>query len=70
MQKAGHTIKYLHPCGRFFVENPASGALQISEPPSKPITPTTNRDLIRIFCGVVKDATQNKAWKAWKEYRM
>jgi hypothetical protein len=37
---------------------------QISEPPSKPIKPTTSRDMIRIFYGVIKDTTQNKARKA------
>jgi hypothetical protein len=35
----------------------------MSDPPSKPVKPTTNRDLTRIFCGVVKDAAENKLWK-------
>ncbi len=30
---------------------------------SKLVKPTTNRDLTRIFCGVVKDAAENKLWK-------
>jgi hypothetical protein len=58
----GMTIKHLHPCARFFLDNPTV-TLQIPEPPLKPAKPTTNKVLTRIYCGIVRDTAENKVWK-------
>jgi hypothetical protein len=56
------TIKYLHSCARFVLEN-SSTSLLISNFSNKPSKLITNKKLTRIFCEIVKDAAQNNIWK-------
>jgi hypothetical protein len=49
----GRTIKYLHPITRFHTADPFS--LHIDHPPIKPLKPTSNPKLVKVFCGLSKD---------------
>ncbi len=57
-----YTIKYLHSCARFVLENLFT-SLFIFNSSNKSSKLITNEKLIKIFCEIVKDATQNKIWK-------
>lgn len=54
----GRVIKYLHPAGRF-ATNSTSEPLKAGEPPTKPAKPA-NPNLLKIFCGFVKDGVKSK----------
>jgi hypothetical protein len=62
--RAGNLIKYLHPHVRFFMDDIDDNySLEIESSSKKPVKPTSNSELLKIFCGVFIDTIQNKRWK-------
>jgi hypothetical protein len=55
-------------CFRIFVNN-SEFSLFISKSPTMSVKSTTNRNLIRVFCDIVKNTIKNKTWKK-KDYKI
>jgi hypothetical protein len=59
----GNFIIHLHPHVGFFIGDVDSNSpMDIAAPPKKPTKPTTNPDILKIFCGISKDDTENTKW--------
>jgi hypothetical protein len=69
--RTGNLIKYLHPHVRFFIGNINDDfPLNIEPPPKKPEKPTSNAEILKVFCGISLDGTQNKRWKKKPLYKI
>ncbi|MCJ1396637.1 hypothetical protein MMC18_009528 [Xylographa bjoerkii] len=71
MLNCSHLICLLPPHVRFLVmEHHDIEDLDVEIPPDKPVKPSSNPALTRLFCGFSRDSTPNKLWKKGKGWKM
>lgn len=65
-----HAIQYLHPAVRFDTMTTNIQGLAVGPPPMKPVKPSSNPKITRIFVGIAKDAARPKRWAKSKSFKV
>ncbi len=66
--KTDNMIKYLHSHVKFYIDDVNTKySLNIDSSFKKSMRSTTNADILKLFCDIVKNETKNKRWKKTKQ---
>jgi hypothetical protein len=66
--RTDNMIKYLHSHVKFYIDDDVNAkySLNIDSSSRKSMKSTTNADIFRLFCEMIKNETENKRWKRTK----
>ncbi len=66
--RTDNMIKYLHSHVRFYIDDVSTKySLNIDSSSRKSMRSTTNAEILKLFCDIIKNETKNKRWKKTKQ---